>query len=117
MPCRVDALRMPLKLGTADVACPDVLVGDGVAVFCSDVDVLVRKEGGCFHSPVKTGSEGLEDLGPLQIHCKQAREVTGAYHCWKDFPCGLSLTLLTMKFAKWQNSCARTFRRRSMLHG
>lgn len=58
---------MPLKLGAADVARPDVIVGDGVAVFRSDVDVLMRKEGGCFRGPVKTGLEGLGDLGPFEI--------------------------------------------------
>lgn len=97
---------MPLEFDAAGGvgAGPDVFVGDGVGVLGCDFDAAVGEGMGAFLGPEGVGLEGV-GIG--------VGGGVGAYHCLNSLPCGLSLTLLIMKFARWQYSWARTFMRRS----
>ncbi len=83
MPVRVDAFRVPFVLHAAYAHAQTYL--KSISYVCLVVTSIPRSE--------------------------KAREHLAA-HVLNSFPCGLFVTPLTMKLARWQNSWAMTFRSR-----
>jgi hypothetical protein len=103
MPSGINGLGVPLELIAALHAFPYVLVVDGIGVFCCYFNAPVAKCCRAFLCPVVLLIPKVPSFAVLEF----------TYHCLNSFPCGLSFTPLTMKFAKWQNSWASTLISRS----
>ena len=83
MPRGVDGFRMALELGRTGDAGPDVFVGDGVGVFCCDVDVLGCE--GCGEFVCPDGVLGLVWLlGAMGIG--EDRKEKERIPCFEFFP-------------------------------